>query len=212
MVHNNGTIKVLVTDDHQVFRVGLAGVFDAEPDITVVGEAIDGQEAIIKAKDLKPDVVIMDLLMPQCDGMEATAAIRQSLPETKVLMLTISEREDHLFQALKSGAHGFISKDANVEEIVDAVRGVACGKVMLSPPLATKFLDELREDYEQPSISRREMQVLKLLGEGLTNSQISKQLCIGESTVRSYIHRLLEKLRLKNRDEATSYAIHHYLN
>jgi len=207
-----GPIRVLMADDHQVWRVGLAEVFEAEPDITVVGEATDGQDAIKKALDLKPDVVIMDLIMPQCDGMKAAITIRRHLPDTKVMMLTISERDDHLFRALRFGAHGFISKDATVDEIVDAVRGVASGKVMLSPSFATKLVAELRDDSDQPTISKREMQVLQLIGEGLTNNQIAKRLIISEGTVRSYLHRAMEKLHLKSRADAELYAIHHHLN
>ena len=212
MEQNRQILRVLVTDDHQVFRVGLAGVFEAEPDITVVGEAADGLEAINKALELKPDIVIMDLLMPRMDGMKAAITIREHLPDTKIIMLTISERDDHLFQALRFGAHGYISKDATVNEIVDAVRGVANGKVMLSPPHTTKLVTELREIVEHPSISRREMQVLQLIGEGLTNNQIAKRLIISEGTVRSYLHRAMEKLNLKSRADAELYATHHHLN
>ena len=192
-------IKVLVCDDHAISRAGLAGVLEAEPDITVVGEAIDGQDVIHKAAELCPDVIIMDLLMPRCDGMEATINIKQRFRDMKIIILTISEREDHLFQALRFGADGYLSKDSSIVEIVQAVRGVAEGKVMLSPPFATRLVAGLREDANQPSISKREMQVLQLLGEGLTNVEIAER-------------RLLEKLHLRNRSEAVVYALHHHFN
>ena len=205
----SGKIKVLVTDDHAISRAGLAGVLQAERDIIVVGEAVDGQDAVKKASKLNPDIVIMDVLMPQMDGLKAGKAIKQQLPDTKIIMLTISEREDHLFQALRFGAQGYLSKDSAIEEIVDAVRRVNEGKVMLSPPLATKLVAELRDVREEPSISRREMQVLQMLGEGLSNEEMAKQLYISESTIRTYIHRIMEKLRLKSRSEAVVYAINH---
>lgn len=205
-------IKVLVSDDHAISRAGLAGVLEAEPDITVVGEAMDGQDAIEKAMDLKPDIIIMDLLMPRCDGLEATIAIKQRMPTAKVLILTISEREEHLFQALRFGADGYLSKDSSISEIVQAVRGVVEGKVMLSPPFATRLVAGLRDDSDQPAISKREMQVLQLLGEGLTNTEIAERLFISESTVRTYLRRLLEKLHLRNRSEAVVYALHHHFN
>jgi len=206
----NATIKVLVTDDHAISRAGLAGVLQAEPDISVVGEAVDGLDAIKKANRLKPHIVIMDVLMPQMDGLKAGKAIKQQLPDTKVIMLTISEREDHLFQALRFGAQGYLSKDSAIDEIVDAVRNVNEGKVMLSPQLATMLVAELRDVSEGPSISKREMQVLQMMGEGLSNEEMAKQLYISESTIRTYIHRIMEKLRLKNRSEAVLYAINNH--
>lgn len=208
----NGTIKVLVTDDHAISRAGLAGVLQSEPDITVVGEAADGQEAIEKALDLKPDIIIMDVLMPRINGLDAGMTIKQRLPNTKIIMLTISEHEDHLFKALRFGAHGYLSKDAAIDEIVDAVRRVHEGKVTLSPPLANKMAAELRDVRDNPPISKRERQVLHLLGEGLTNSEIAQRLYISESTVRTYLHRILQKLRLKNRGEAVIYAVNNHFH
>lgn len=209
----NGPIKVLVTDDHAISRAGLAAVLQTEPDISVVGEAVDGHDAIQKATELNPDIIIMDVLMPQMDGLKAGMAIKQFLPDIKIIMLTISEREDHLFQALRFGAHGYLSKDSAIDEIVDAVRKVNDGKVMLSPPLATKLVEDLRDVREEPSISRRERQVLQMIGEGLSNFEISQHLYIGESTVRTYIHRLMEKLQLKTRSEIVLFAINnHFTN
>ncbi|MBT4511902.1 MAG: response regulator transcription factor [Chloroflexi bacterium] len=209
MRRKNGEIRVMVTDDHAISRAGLAGVLQAEPDITVIGEAIDGRDAISKAMALKPDIIIMDVLMPRCNGLESMMEMKHRLPHTKVIMLTISEREDHLFQALRFGAQGYLSKADAIEDIVVAVRGVWDGKVMLSPPLATKLVAELHDDPEQPALSRREIQVLQMLGEGLTNTEISQNLFISESTVRTYVHRLMEKLRLKNRGEIVVYAAYH---
>lgn len=211
MQHATETIKVLVTDDHAISRAGLAGVLEAESDMTVVGEAIDGQDAIQKTGELHPDVIILDVLMPRLDGMGALAYIKRHYPESKVLMLTISDREEHLLQALKFGAHGYLSKEASIPEIVQAVRDVANSKMTFPPLVATKLVTDLREHSNPPEISQREQQVMELLGEGMTNSQIAEHLLINESTVRTYLHRLISKLQLKNRTELTAYAIHHHL-
>ena len=204
-------IRVLVVDDHAVVRAGLANILRAESDINIVGEARDGLEAINKALELKPDVILMDIFMPRCSGLEAMVTIKERLPDAKVLILTISEREEDLFQALRFGAQGYLLKGATITEVVDAVRWTAAGEAMLSTHIATRLVAEFREKADEPELSAREMEVLHLLGEGLTNTEIGSRLFISESTVRTYLHRLLEKLHLKNRAEAIAYAARHHL-
>jgi DNA-binding NarL/FixJ family response regulator len=206
-------IKVLVADDHPVIRAGLAKILGAESDITVVGEANDGLEAINKALELRPDVILMDIFMPRCSGLEATVAIRQKLPDARLLILTISEREDDLFQALRLGAQGYLLKSATITEVAEAVRKTAAGEAMLSPAIAARLVAELRQKVEDKTkLSAREAEVLQLLGEGLTNTEIANRLFISESTVRTHLQRLLDKLHLKNRAEAIAYAVRHLVS
>jgi len=209
-------IRVLVVDDHAVVRAGLANILGAEPDIKIVGEASDGLEAINKALELKPDVIIMDIFMPRCSGLEATINIKESLPEAKVLILTVSDQEDDLFQALRFGAQGYLLKGASITEVVDAIRRTAAGEVILSPHVVARLVAEFRNKQrtvgDEPKLSAREAEILQLLGEGLTNTEIADRLFIGESTVRTYLHRLLDKLHLRNRAEATAYAVRNHMS
>jgi len=204
-------IRVLVVDDHPIVRAGLSNILGAESDITIVGEASDGLEAINKALELKPDVILMDIFMPRCSGLEAMTGIRERLPGARVLMLTISERGEDLLQALRLGAQGYLLKSATISEVVQAIRQAAVGEAMLSPHMTTRLVAELREKADEHQLSARETEVLQLLGEGLTNTQIAHHLFISESTVRTYLCRLLDKLHMKNRAEATAYAIRYQL-
>ena len=203
------TIRVLIADDHAVVRAGLATILGAESDIAIVGEAKDGLEAIDRAVELKPDVILMDIFMPRCNGLEATVAIKQKLADARLLILTVSEREEDLLQALRFGAQGYLLKSANITEVADAVRMVAAGEAMLSPHIITRLVAEFREKANGPALSDREAEVLQILGEGLTNTEIARRLFISESTVRTYLRRLLDKLQLKNRAEAIAYAARH---
>jgi DNA-binding NarL/FixJ family response regulator len=205
-------IKVLVADDHPVIRAGLAKILGAESDITIVGEARDGLEAVNKALELRPDVILMDIFMPRCSGLEATVAIRQELPDARLLILTISEREEDLLQALRLGAQGYLLKSAAITEVAEAVRKTAAGEAMLSPSIAARLVAELRQKSDESALSAREVEVLQLVGEGLTNTEIANRLFISESTVRTYLHRLLDKLHLKNRAEAIAYAVRHLVS
>ena len=200
-------IRILMVDDHAVVRAGLANVLGAEPDMDIVGQARDGVEAISKAMELKPDVILMDILMPGCSGLEAMVAIKEKLPSTRVLMLTISEREEDLFQAVRFGARGYLLKSASTDDIVTAIREVAEGQVILSPYIAGKLLDEFRKPFPDVTLSPREMEVLILVGKGLTNHQIAEQLVVTKGTVKTYLQRILEKLHLENRAEAMAYAL-----
>jgi len=200
-------IKVFVADDHAVVRAGLATILGEQPDITIVGEAGDGFEATSKVLELKPDVILMDIIMPKCSGIDAMIAIRDRMPDARVLILTVSESEDNLFRALRFGAQGYLLKSANIDEVADAVRKVAAGEAMLSPNIASRLIAEFRQKIDEPKLSSREMEVLQLLGQGLTNTQIARQLFISESTVRTYLRRLMDKLHFSHRTEAMAYAI-----
>ncbi len=202
-------INVLVVDDHAVVRTGLAAILGAQPDMAVVGEARDGMEAVTKTMELKPDVIVMDIFMPKYSGLDAMIAIRESLPDAKVLLLTVSDSEENLFQALRFGAQGYLLKSANIDEVVNAVRLVAAGEAMLSPHIASKLIAEFQKKVDEPRLSSREMEVLQLVGEGLANGEIASRLFISESTVRTYLRRLLEKLHLSHRAEAIAYAVQH---
>ena len=208
-------IKVLVVDDHAVVRAGLANILGDEPDIRIVGEARDGVEAISKALELKPDVILMDIRMPRCGGLEAMVTIKESFPSASVLILTVSDQEEDLFQALRLGAQGYLLKGASITEVVDAIRRTATGEVMLSPyvvaRLVAEFRDKEKANGDELELSARELEVLQLLGGGFTNTEIANRLFIGESTVRTYLRRLLEKLHLRNRAEAVAYAARHHL-
>jgi two-component system NarL family response regulator len=200
----------MLVDDHAVVRSGLTNILSVEEDIEVVGEARDGLEAVEMAPQLNPDVIVMDILMPRCTGLEALMPLKEQVPEAAVLMLTISDREDDLFQALRLGAQGYILKSADVDEVVSAIRKTAAGEAMLSPHVTTRLVAEFRQKTEGPRLSEREQEVLELLGAGLTNIEIAERLFISESTVRTYLHRLLDKLHLRNRAEATAYSARLY--
>ncbi len=205
----DAVIKVLVADDHPVVRAGLVNILQAEPDIEVIGQARDGLEAISKALELKPDVTLIDIFMPCCTGLEAMAVIKEKNPEARILILTVSEEEENLLQSIKCGAQGYLLKSASVTEIVDAVRRTAAGEVMLSPAIAAKLVAEFLHQTAQPELTPREREVLQLLGEGLTNAEVAERLFIGESTVRTHLARILDKLHLENRAQAIAYAARH---
>jgi NarL family two-component system response regulator LiaR len=209
-------IRVLIADDHALIRAGLNTILEAEPDIKIVGEAGDGLEVINKALELKPDVILMDIFMPGCTGIEAMVTIKERFPGARILILTISDQDADLFKALKFGAQGYLLKGASISGVVDAIRRTAAGEVVLSPRVAAKLVAEFRYKGEatgaELGLSTRETEVLRLVGEGLTNTEIAKRLFIGESTVRTYLRRLLEKLHLRNRTEAATYAVRHRLS
>jgi len=201
-------IKVILADDHAIIREGLGKILAEDAGISIVGVVKNGQEAITRALELKPDVILMDIFMPDLGGLEATIEIVHKLPETKVLILTISDREEDLFRALRFGAHGYILKSATIAEIAEAIMKTASGEAVLSPQMVGRLVSEFREEGNKPKLSARETEVLDLLGKGFNNTQIAERLFIGESTVRTYIRRLLDKLRLGNRAEAIIHAAH----
>ena len=210
------TIRVLIVDDHALFRRGLQMVLETEDDIDVVGEASDGHEAVTKAEQTTPDVVLMDVRMPRRSGIEATRSIKDSLPSTKILMLTISDEEADLYEAIKAGASGYLLKEISIEEVSSAVRSVHAGQSLISPSMASKLLTEFasmvkkrdeRAEMPGPRLTDRELQVLKLVAKGLNNRDIGAELFISENTVKNHVRNILEKLHLHSRMEAVVYAV-----
>jgi len=210
-------IRVLVVDDHTLFRRGIATVLANEEGIDVVGEAVDGIEAIEKAKEIVPDVILMDLNMPRCSGLEAIQALQAEMPQIKILVLTVSEMETDLFAAVKFGATGYLLKKAEPEELVRAIHNIAQGGVIVSPLMATKLLTEFKDltagADRQPAedadadLSPREGEVLQLVAQGATNKEIADSLFISENTVKTHLRSIMEKLHLANRSQAAAYAV-----
>jgi DNA-binding NarL/FixJ family response regulator len=209
-------IRVLIADDHALFRRGLQMVLEQEADISVVGEAGDGQEAVERAGETMPDVVLMDVRMPKRGGIEATKAIKELMPHIKILMLTISDEEADLYDAIKAGATGYLLKEVSIEEVGNAIRSVQTGQSLISPSMASKLLSEFatmvkradeKQAAPQPRLTDREMEVLKLVAKGRNNRDIAKELFISENTVKNHIRNILEKLHLHSRMEAVVYAV-----
>ena len=209
-------LRVLVCDDHALFRRGLKMVLDEEPDLELVGEASDGAEVVVRAQELMPDVILMDVRMPKRSGIEAAGEIKDSLPHVKILMLTISDDEADLYEAIKAGASGYLLKEIPIEEIADAIRSVWAGQSRISPSMASKLLTEfaaMSRSSEQkpqmpaPKLTDREMEVLRLVAQGLNNRDIAGKLFISENTVKNHIRNILEKLHLHSRMEAVVYAV-----
>jgi DNA-binding NarL/FixJ family response regulator len=212
----NERLRVMVVDDHALFRRGLEMVLSAEDDLVLVGEASDGVEAVEKAQELMPDVVLMDVRMPKRSGIEAAGHIKELLPHAKILMLTISDDEGDLYDAIKAGAAGYLLKEIPIEEVADAIRSVWAGQSRISPSMASKLLTEFaaiskeadeRPQMPAPKLTDREMEVLRLVAQGLNNRDIAKQLFISENTVKNHIRNILEKLHLHSRMEAVVYAV-----
>jgi DNA-binding NarL/FixJ family response regulator len=209
-------IRVLVVDDHALFRRGLQMVLEGEEDIEVVGEAGDGAEAIQKAEDTAPDVVLMDVRMPKRSGIDATRVIKDTIPSAKILMLTISDEEADLYEAIKAGASGYLLKEISIDEVAGAVRQVYLGQSLISPTMASKLLVEFaamvkkrdeRTHVPGPRLTERELEVLKLVAKGMNNRDIGQELFISENTVKNHVRNILEKLHLHSRMEAVVYAV-----
>jgi DNA-binding NarL/FixJ family response regulator len=207
-------IRVLVVDDQELFRRGITMLLAAEPGIEVVGEAGDGVEGTALAESMAPDVVLLDVRMPRRSGIEACVDIKQAVPSAKILMLTVSDEEADLYEAVKSGASGYLLKDSSIDEVAQAVRVVNDGQSLISPSMAVKLIDEFKQlsrpEKEQVPALRltdRELQVLRFVAKGMNNREISKQLYISENTVKNHVRNILEKLQLHSRMEAVMYAV-----
>jgi NarL family two-component system response regulator LiaR len=204
-------IRVLIADDHAILRKGIRALLGTEPDIEVVGETADGLETVAQAKTLHPDVILMDLVMPKIDGIEATRQITAEQPGVRILVLTSFAADDKVFPAIKAGALGYILKDSGPAELVQAIHQVYRGEPSLEPSIALKMLQELSRPREQPPtpdpLSEREMEVLRLLAQGKSNREIAEQLVIAELTVRTHVSNILGKLHLASRTQAALYAL-----
>jgi DNA-binding NarL/FixJ family response regulator len=212
-------IRTMIVDDHALFRRGLEMVLAAEPDIELVSEASDGAEAVEKAGETLPDIVLMDIRMPRSSGIEACRALKDVVPSAKIVMLTISDEEADLFEAIRAGASGYLLKDIPLDEAADTVRAVDGGQSLINPSMAGKLLTEFAtlarreaaseppEQVPAPKLTDREMQVLKLIARGMNNRDIAKELFISENTVKNHVRNILEKLQIHSRMEAVMVAV-----
>jgi DNA-binding NarL/FixJ family response regulator len=212
----SGAIRVVLVDDHALFRRGLELVLAEASDIEIVGQAADGDDAVRLVRELTPDVVLMDVRMPRMSGIEAARLIRDTVPGTKVVMLTVSDDEQDLFAAVRAGASGYLLKEVSIDEVAGAVRAVTRGHALVSPSMAAKLLTEFnalaqRADERQrsgaPKLTERELQVLKLVAKGMSNREIANELFIAENTVKNHVRNMLEKLGMHSRMEAVIYAM-----
>jgi DNA-binding NarL/FixJ family response regulator len=206
---------VLLADDHALFREGLAGIIAAQPDFEVVGEAGDGLEAMVKARELVPDLILMDIGMPGCDGLEATRQIRQELPAVTIVMLTVRDEAEKLFEAIKNGAHGYLLKNIQAQDMLELLRGAMRGEAAITPALAGRMLEEFRRlsreaawapDEGTETLTRREQEVLSLVAEGAADKEIAEALCVSLHTVKSHMRNILAKLHVGSRYEAARYG------
>ena len=209
-------IRVVIADDQALFRRGLFVVLGTEEGIEVVAEVDNGEDARTTAEELAPDVVLMDVRMPRLGGIEATRAIRAALPSTKVVMLTVSDEEEDLFEAIKAGANGYLLKEISIEEVAEAVRAVVQGQSLISPSMASKLLSAFAalarrateaEALPAPILTPRELEVLRLMAQSKSNRHIAEALFISENTVKNHVRNILEKLHLHSRMEAVLYAM-----
>jgi DNA-binding NarL/FixJ family response regulator len=214
-------IRILLVDDQPLFRRAIATLVGDQPGLVVVGEADNGVQGLEMARDLRPDVVLLDVEMPVMNGVEATRRIRDEVPTTKIVILTVSEADDHLFDAIRFGAHGYLLKNLRPEQLYDLIRAVMRDETVLSPAIAGRLLREFREhpggrrvstpSSPEPSLTAREIQIMQLVAEGLSNKEIGVRLSITEGTVKNHVHNALEKLQLENRIQAAAYVVRHGL-
>ncbi len=208
--------RILLADDHDLFRAGLAGLIEAQPDLEVVGQAEDGLEALSLARELKPDLIVMDIKMPVCDGLEATRLIRTEMPDARIVMLTVHDEDEKLFDAIKAGASGYILKDTNSTDFLHSLRRALAGDAVLPPKLAVRLLAEFVRlaQHETPiaqpdsgsDLTPREHEVLNLIASGATDKEIAAQLSLSLHTVKSHVHSILSKLHAINRRHAANLA------
>ena len=209
MSEDGAKIKLVIVDDHRVVRSGVKALIDTESHMEVIGEAADGREAVTKVKSQNPDVVLMDLVMPEMDGVEATSEITKVDPAPKILILTSFSEEERIIQAIKAGATGYLIKDASPDELIQAIKDVYHGESTLDPKVAGTVLRSVQNEPQDSSeeLTDREVDVLELLAEGLPNEDIAEKLYISERTVRSHVSNILAKLDLTNRTQAALYAV-----
>jgi two-component system nitrate/nitrite response regulator NarL len=212
--------RILLADDRALFRQAIASLLAQEEDMVVVGQAENGLEAVEQAHALGPDLIVMDIEMPVMNGVEAIRLIKEQLPGIKIVVLTVSEDDDYLFDAFRFGADGYLLKNLSPEQLYDLLRAVMRNETPLSPAIATRFVAEFRDgrkareapaDEPEPVLTRRELEVLRLVADGLGNKEIGTRLSITEGTVKNHVHNALRKLQLENRVQATSFIVRHGL-
>ncbi|MDT0464990.1 MULTISPECIES: response regulator transcription factor [Streptomyces] len=214
---SSGTIRVLIADDQMMVREGFSVLLGAMPDIEVVGEAVNGREAVERVRELAPDVVLMDIRMPELNGIEATRRIVAADGTAKVLVLTTFDLDEYVYQALRAGASGFLLKDASARQLADGVRVVASGEALLAPSVTKRLIAEFAKLSEKPrlvttaqgaygDLTDRETEVLVLIAQGLSNAEIAERLVVAESTIKTHVSRILVKLGLRDRTQAAVFA------
>jgi two-component system, NarL family, response regulator LiaR len=204
-------IKVLIADDHPVVREGLRGLIEIQPNLELAGEAVDGAEAVEKARSLQPDVILLDMVMPRKDGVQAIGEIKQENPQARILVLTSFSESEKALPAIKAGALGYLLKDSAPEELLQAISNVYHGQISLHPAIARLLVQELSQPSDLPPaeepLTEREVEVLQLIAQGLSNQEIADVLVVGERTVSTHVSNILDKLHLANRTQAALYAL-----
>ena len=204
-------IRILIADDHTLVRAGLRALFSTEPGMEVVGEAADGVEAVLKARSLRPDIILLDLVMPRKGGIEAIHEIKEENPDVRILVLTSFTDDDKVFPAIKAGALGYLLKDSTPQALLQAIHDVHGGESSLDPTIARKLIRELNQPPALPRteepLTAREVEVLRLVAQGLSNQEIAERMVVSERTVRTHVSNILSKLHLANRTQAALYAI-----
>lgn len=205
-------ITILLADDHNVLRQGMAQMLEVQPDMKVVAQADNGSDAVALARTRQPDIALLDINMPEMDGVEAARRITAELPETGVIILTMYRRDDYVFEAIKAGANGYLLKEVELDDLLEAIRAVARGEAVLDPAMASRVLAEFRQprspkEPSDPVLAERDTEILRLVAQGLTNQEIAEQLTISEKTVRNRLSLIFRQLHLKNRTQAALYAL-----
>ncbi|MEV6882930.1 response regulator transcription factor [Streptomyces sp. NPDC051135] len=208
-------IRVLIADDQQMVRQGFSVLLNTQPDIDVIGQAVDGLDAVAKVAELAPEVVLMDIRMPELGGIEATRRITAATPEVRVLVLTTFDLDEYVYEALRAGASGFLLKDASADQLAEAVRVVAAGDALLAPGITRRLISEFARLDDRPpaplkarvgELTERETEVLALIAQGLSNAEIAQRLVVAEQTVKTHVGRILVKLGLRDRTQAAVFA------
>jgi NarL family two-component system response regulator LiaR len=204
-------IRIFIADNHAIVREGLRALLATEPDLELVGEASDGLHAVSKVRGLRPDVILIDMLMPRMDGLEAILEIRKDWPEAKIIVLTSFSDDEKVFSAIRNGALGYLLKESSPQDLLQAIHSVARGEGFLSPTIASKVMRELNQPPKLPPtkdpLTEREVEILQLVAQGLTNDEIAEKLVVSERTVRTHVSNILAKLQLANRTQAALYAL-----
>lgn len=209
-------LKIMLVDDHPLFREGLKHLLETQDDMKVVGEVDDGAGSLEAALKFKPDVVLMDVKMPGMNGIEATRRLKQAMNQVKIIVLTVSDEDHHLFEALKGGAEGYLLKSIKPEKLLDSLRGIMQGEQPFSPSIADQIIKEFSSEMQRASktpeearvsLTPREQRILTMVSNGYTNRQIAEELFVAESTVKNHLHNILRKLHLQNRVQAAIYAM-----